>query len=398
MPTKSKRRICLFTGTRAEYGLLRPLISAVQSDAELEMRLVVSGMHLAPEFGFTLREIEADGVSVEDKIEILLSSDSAVGMAKATGLGLISFAECLARLQPDIAIVLGDRFESLAFAMAAAFLQIPVAHIAGGEVTLGAIDESIRHAITKFSHIHFPSTDLYRSRVIQLGESPELVFNVGALGVDCIDQTQFIPKEEIESDLGFEIGRSTLLVTFHPATNDSDSAADQFATLLRALEGLGHARVVFTKANADPAGRFLNKMVDDFVAVNHRRCAAFTSLGQRRYLSLMKLSSVVVGNSSSGLVEAPMLGVPTVNIGSRQQGRLRAESVIDCAGDEQQIAQAILRAESPIFLSAIREMRSPYGSPGVAARIVRQLKTIDLTNIQKKKFHEVPSGGAAQGG
>jgi UDP-hydrolysing UDP-N-acetyl-D-glucosamine 2-epimerase len=384
-----KRKVMVLTGTRAEYGLLRPLLSLLRADPRIDLSLVATGMHLAPEFGLTWKRIEEDGFRVDRKVEMLLSSDTPAGISKSMGLAQIGYADALEQLAPDLLVLLGDRFEILPAAAAAAVARVPVAHIHGGERSEGAVDELIRHAVTKLSHLHFTSTEEYRARVVQMGEDPARVFNVGALGVDNILSLMPTPRAELERELGFAFGPRVLLVTYHPATLEAADAAAQFQALLGALDGLDPAlRFVFTKANADAGGRAINAAAEAYCAARPGRAALFASLGQQRYLSLMGMAEAVVGNSSSGIIEAPSLRVPTVNIGTRQQGRVRAASVIDCATDRDSIASALSTALSPAFRSSLAGIPNPYGDGKAAPRIAESLAGADLGSLAVKSFRD----------
>ena len=308
------KRICVVTGTRAEYGLLYWLIKEVQADPALELQLIATGMHLSPEFGLTYQEIERE-FRIDKKIEMLLSSDSPIGISKSMGLAQISFAEAYAELQPDLIVLLGDRYEIFAAASAAMIARIPIAHLHGGETTEGAFDEAMRHSITKMSHLHFTATEEYRKRVIQLGEAPGRVFNVGGMGIENIERLPLLNKQELEQAIGFKLAEKNLLVTFHPVTWENATARQQFAELLAALDELQHTHIIFTKANSDTGGRVINQMIDDYVAENNHKAVTFTSLGQLRYLSALQFVDAMVGNSSSGLAEAPSFQIGTINIG-----------------------------------------------------------------------------------
>lgn len=382
------RRIAVFTGTRAEYGLLCWLMRAIRDDAALELQLIVSGMHLSPEYGVTWREIEADGFRIDAKVEMLLSSDSAVGIVKSMGVGTIGFADALDRLRPDILVVLGDRYEALAVAQAAMVMGIPIAHLHGGERTEGLIDESIRHAITKMSQLHFTSTEAYRKRVIQLGESPERVFNVGAPGLESIRRLEPMPVEALEVSLGFALGEQPFLVTYHPVTLAEEGGLEALDNLLRALEQFPDRRIVITYPNADAHNRALIEALERFADGNDRVLLA-RSLGQRRYLSLMRVAGAVIGNSSSGLIEAPGFRVPTVDIGPRQQGRLHPETVVHCGEDEPSIVDAIRKCLSPDFRARCGQSVNPYGDGHVSKRIVFVLKEVPLDGLVRKVFHDL---------
>lgn len=384
-----KRKICVVTGTRAEYGLLYWLMKEIQEDPDLELQLVVTGMHLSPEFGLTYRVIEEDGFVIDEKVEMLLSSDTPVGIATSMGLGTIGFAGAFDRLKPDIVVLLGDRFEILAAAQAALVARIPIAHLHGGETTEGAIDEAIRHSVTKMSHLHFVSTDAYRKRVIQLGEHPDRVFHVGAIGLDNIRKLPLLSREELEESIGFQLRSLNFLVTYHPVTLNRMGSEAAMRELLAALDRFPEATVIFTKPNADTDGRIISRMIDEYVQQNPERCRAYTSLGQVRYLSAVKHVDVVIGNSSSGILEVPAFKKPTVNIGDRQRGRLRPTSVIDCAETAEEIAWAIEKALSPEFRGQLENMTSPYGDEYVSGKAKEILKRADLQNILFKGFYDL---------
>lgn len=381
------RKICVVTGTRAEYGLLYWLMKEIKADPDLQLQLVVTGMHLSPEFGLTYRTIEENGLTIDAKVEMLLSSDTPVGIAKSIGLGVIGFADALERLNPDIMVVLGDRYEILAAAQAALVARVPVAHIHGGETTEGAIDESIRHAITKMSHLHFVAAEPYRSRVIQLGEHPDTVFNVGALGIENIKRLQLLDKSQLEQSINFELGTTCFLVTYHPATLGATAPQVAMQALLDALDHFPDARIVFTKPNSDTDGRVLGRMIDEYAHHNKGRVAVFTSMGQVRYLSALQFVDAVIGNSSSGIIEAPACNTPTVNIGDRQSGRLKADSIIDCLETVESIVAAINKALSPSFREIIKQGVSLYGYGESASEIKSHLKQANLSNT--KRFYDL---------
>jgi GDP/UDP-N,N'-diacetylbacillosamine 2-epimerase (hydrolysing) len=383
-----KRRICVVTGTRAEYGCLRWVMEGIRKTPGLELQVVVTGMHLSPEFGLTYREIERDGFSIDRKIEMLLSSDTSMGVTKAIGLGLIGFGEVLEQLQPHLLLLLGDRFEMLAAATAALVARIPIAHAHGGESTEGAFDEAIRHSITKMAHLHFVAAEEYRKRVIQLGEDPLRVFLVGGLGIDGIRRLQLLDRPALEAALEFKLGRRNLLVTFHPVTLECATAAEQMSELLRALETLRDTHLIFTMPNADTGGRGLIDMVQQFVS-KHPNARAYTSLGHLNYLSCIRCVDGVVGNSSSGLAEVPSFAKGTINIGDRQRGRLKAESVIDCDPVRDSILAGVQRLYSPAFQAMLKTVRNPYGEGGASERIVGILKEFPLESIIKKAFHDL---------
>lgn len=379
------RKIAVVTGSRAEYGLLYWLMKEIQGDPALQLQVMVTGMHLSPEFGLTWRNIEQDGFPVDAKVEMLLSSDTPVGIAKSMGLGVIGFAEALDRLRPDVLVLLGDRFEILAVAQAALVAKIPVAHIAGGDVTEGAYDELIRHAITKMAHLHFVTNADAARRVRQMGENPANIHNVGSPGIDAIKRMQLLDRPALERDLGFNFQERNLLVTFHPATLENASAGDQFTQLLVALDRLGAGvGIVFTKPNADNEGRIIMQLMEQFVQ-NHPNARGYASLGQLRYLSLMAQVDAVVGNSSSGLYEAPSLARPTVNIGDRQKGRLRAASVLDCEADATAVENAIRR----VLTLDCSGVVNPYGD-GESSRRIKQVlaTTSSFPDLLHKRFYD----------
>ena len=380
------RKICVITGTRAEFGLLYPTIKAIQEHKDLQLQLIATGMHLSPEFGLTYKEIEKEGFTIDKKIEILLSSDTPIGISKSMGLAMISFSEAFAELKPDITLVLGDRFEIFATVSAAMIARIPIAHCHGGEATEGLIDESIRHSITKMSQIHFCATQEYKKRIIQLGENPTKVFNVGALGLENISKMKLLSKQDFENSINFKLDEKyTFLVTFHPVTLEKSTSGEQFQQLLNALN-----KIIFTKANSDTDGRIVNQMIDDYVAKNTSKAICFTSLGQLRYLSALQYVDAVIGNSSSGLLEAPSFKIATVNIGDRQRGRIMAKSVIQCDSSSQNIEIAINKAISTEFKEILKTVENPYkGAESPSKNIVKVLKSIDLNNILKKQFYDL---------
>jgi UDP-hydrolysing UDP-N-acetyl-D-glucosamine 2-epimerase len=382
MSNLNKRKICVVTGSRAEYGLLYWLMKEIKSDAELELQIIATGMHLSPEFGLTYKQIEFDGFKINWKVEMLLSSDTSVGISKSIGIGIIGFADALNLLKPDIMVVLGDRFEILAAAQAALISKIPIAHVSGGETTEGAYDESIRHAITKMSHLHFVTAEPYRKRVIQLGENPDSVFNFGAPGLDHINYLQLLKRDEISERLKMKFGKLLFLVTYHPVTLSDIDQILPMNELLSALSEFPEATIVFTYPNADSGGRELISILDKWVSENLHRAGAFVSLGQQLYLSVMKEADVVIGNSSSGLTEAPALMKATVNIGDRQKGRLKAVSVIDVRESKEEIADAIRKAISKEFSSSIYSAKLLHGFGNVGLKIKNQLKVASL-KVQK---------------
>lgn len=383
------RKICVVTGTRAEYGLLKWLMKEIRASDGLVLQVVATGAHLSPDFGLTYREIIEDGFTLDAAVEMLLSSDTPVGISKSMGLGLIGFAEAFSRLAPDMVLLLGDRYEMLAAATAAMIGNIPIAHLHGGETTEGAFDEAIRHSITKMSHLHFVAAEPYRRRVIQLGESPDRVFLVGGLGVDAIGRVETLDRQTLEQSLDFSFGPRNLLVTFHPVTLEGDASKDQMGELLAALATLDQTHLIFTLPNADNGNRAITRQIQAFVAA-HPHARAYSSLGQLRYFSCLKFVDGVIGNSSSGLAEAPSFRVGTVNIGSRQRGRLRAASVIDCAPSRDEITKAIQQLYDESFRELLARTTNPYGDGGAASRITRTLESVDFQNLVQKRFIDWP--------
>lgn len=384
-----KRKICVITGTRAEYGLLYWLIKGLHEDKNIQLQLCVTGTHLSPEFGLTYREIEKDGFFINKKVEMILSSDSPEGVTKSIGIGIIGFAEAFTELKPDMIVVLGDRFEILAAAIAAMVARIPIVHCHGGESSEGAIDEPIRHSLTKMSHLHFVSTEIYRKRVIQMGEQPGRVFNVGALGIESINRLKLLSRKDFEKSIGFKLNKKNLLITFHPVTLENASAQEQFTHLLKALDALKETHFIFTYPNADTEGRVIIRLIDEFVAKNKSRAIAFASLGQLRYLSALKNTDAVIGNSSSGLIEAPAFHIGTINIGDRQRGRIRAGSVIDCKPGKNAISKAIQQVYSPAFQKKLETVKNPYGEKNSSESIIKIIKNYPLKEILKKKFYDI---------
>ena len=383
------RKVCVVTGTRAEYGLLRWVIEGIKQSPVLDLQLIATGMHLSPEFGLTVNAIEADGYHVDRKVEMLLSSDTAVGITKSMGLGMIGFADALAELKPDLMLVLGDRYEIFAAASAAMIARVPIAHLHGGETTQGAFDESIRHSITKMSHLHFVAAEEYRQRVIQLGEQPEHVFKVGGLGIDSIHRLQLLSRDELKLALNFKFLERNLLITFHPVTLESNTSTDQMAELLAALSELSDTGLIFTMPNADTEGRAIFGQVQEFCE-KHPQAKAYTSLGQLRYLSCMRHVDGVIGNSSSGLLESPSFKKGTINIGDRQKGRLKALSVVDCEPVRNSISNAIKFMFSPQFQGKLATVENPYGDGGASKSIVKNLESCSLNDVLKKRFHDIP--------
>ena len=381
------KKICIVTGTRAEYGLFYWLIKGIQEDPDLDLQLVVTGTHLSHEFGYTISEIRNDGFPISKSIEILLSSDTAVGVSKSMGLAQISFSEAFAQLQPDILVLLGDRTEIFAAASCALIAGIPIAHIGGGELTEGAYDEAIRHSITKMSHLHFAATEEYRKRIIQLGEHPDTVFNVGAIGLDNIRRLDLLDREELEKSIDRKLLKHNLLITFHPVTLDNQTSERQFQQLLEAVDEFDETLLIFTKPNSDKDGRIIISMIDKYVERHREKAVSFESLGQLRYLSALKLVDAVVGNSSSGIIEAPILKTPTINIGDRQKGRIMGETIITCASKKEEIQEAIRKA---LDFDRKVDPNNPYGDGDSSAKILQILKKQASIPL-KKKFVDLKS-------
>lgn len=384
------KKVVILTATRAEYGLLKPLIRKLLNDPDIIINLAVTGAHLSAEFGMTIREIENDKITIDKKIEILLSSDTPVAISKSMGLAIISFAEYFEECSPDALIVLGDRYETLAVCCAAMNAKIPIFHLYGGETTEGLIDEALRHSITKMSYLHFTSTELYRHRVIQMGEAPERVFNVGAMGIENVMQTKFLELEELEKSIDFSLGSRYAVGTFHPVTLEYDTAEAQTLELLAAVEVNKDIRYLFTKSNADADGRIVNKLLGEYAEI-HDNFVLVDSLGLKRYLSALKYASFVIGNSSSGLTEVPSFGIPTINIGDRQKGRMAGETVIQCDSDRESIKKAIRTAMSKEFKNNIQNAINPYGNGNTSNKIVSIIREFLLNDKidLKKKFYDI---------
>ncbi|QEK52218.1 UDP-N-acetylglucosamine 2-epimerase (hydrolyzing) [Pedobacter aquae] len=379
-------KVCIVTGTRAEYGLLKPLIDSFAQDERFQLQLCVTGAHLSPEFGLTYQQIIQDGYQQIEKVEMLLSSDSAVGITKSMGLALIGFADVLERLKPDVLVILGDRYEMLAVASAALIFKIPIAHLHGGELTEGAYDDAIRHAITKMSSLHFTSTEAYRQRVIQLGENPQHVHHVGAIGLDNIKNLNLLSLAALQEQLQVKFLEYNYLITFHPETHAKIGVEAQFQELLKALDTQADSLFIFTKANADTHGRTINQMIDDYVSKNPQKAIAFTSMGQLRYLSAMKYCTAVIGNSSSGIIEAPSFHKPSINIGDRQKGRVQASSVINVNASTSEIVVAInnIKLSKENFNNI-----NPYGDGHTAEKIVKIIAETSLAHLLPKPFYNL---------
>jgi UDP-hydrolysing UDP-N-acetyl-D-glucosamine 2-epimerase len=378
----TSRRIAVFTSTRAEYGLLRPLMREIVGRPTLQLQIIVSGTHLSPQHGMTRREIEADGFVIDAAVDMLLAGDSAVASSKSAALAMMGTAEALDRLRPDLLILLGDRYELLAAAQAAVLARVPIAHVHGGETTEGAIDELIRHAVTKLAHLHFPAAEPYAQRLRQMGEAPGRIWTVGAPALDNIAELEAVPRQALEQHLGLTLRSPSFLVTYHPVTTREDVGLRAMKSLLTALDEC-QGTVVVTGTNADPGAFGIRQALERFAADRSDRVALVESLGARRYLSLMAQVDAVIGNSSSGLLEAPAMGVSTVDIGARQRGRLRAPSVIHCEEDLDSIraALALSLTDKQRVLAARRE--TPYGRPGAAHRIIDVLESVSLNSLEK---------------
>lgn len=385
-----KKTICVVTATRAEYGLLKPLIFKLKEDKDINLKVVVTGMHLSPEFGLTYKEIINDNIEIDEKIEILMSSDTNVGVCKSMAMAMMSFSEYFNRIKPDMLVILGDRYEIFSIASVATVLNIPIAHLHGGEITEGLYDDAFRHSITKMSYIHFTSNEAYRKRVIQLGEEPERVFNVGAIGLDSIKNIKLLSLNELEESIDFKLDKKFGIVTFHPVTLENGTAEKQCNELLMALDDFKNMKFIITKANSDTDGRIINKLIEEYASRNKERILVVSSLGQLRYLSAMKYSSMVIGNSSSGIIETPSFKVPTVNIGNRQKGRIKARSVIDCEVKKDKIILAINKALDLEFLQSIKDIKNPYGDGESSEKIIIHLKKCINGKINlKKKFYNL---------
>jgi len=384
------KKICIVTGTRAEWGLFYPLAQRIKDDKDLELQIIATGMHLSEKYGLTYKEIERDGFKIDRKEEILSEDNTEEGAAKATGLAVIKITEAIRAINPDVVVLLGDRFETFAAALASFMLKIPIAHLHGGELTEGALDDAFRHSITKMAVLHFTSTDVYRKRVIQLGEAPSTVFNVGALGLAAIKNTNVLNKDDIEKELNFKFGKKNFLVTFHPVTLEtSESSKKQIENLLKVLDQHEDAKVIFTAPNCDMYSRGIKQIIDEYVSKNSEKAVCFDSLGRRKYFSALRLVDLVAGNSSSGVIEVPSFGKPSVNVGDRQKGRIKAESVIDADGSFESIDVAFKKAMSEDFRKFCKNVKNPYGDSNVAEKIVKIIR--DANNLTvRKKFYDLP--------
>lgn len=387
----NKRKICVITGTRAEYGIMSLLMRSLQDDPRVELQIVSTNMHLSPEFGLTYKEIETDGFKIDKKIEMLLSSDTHTGTVKSMGLASIGFADAFEELKPDLIVILGDRYEMLAAASAALIFGIPVAHLYGGEITEGAYDDAIRHAITKLSYLHFTSTEEYRRRVIQMGESPERVHWVGSLGAENITKETLLSLHELEESISHELGEGFILATYHPVTKEPGHAEVQIKALLDALEGhLAERNVLFTLPNSDTDGRIIARMIENWASAHKEQVAVIASLGRKRYYSALACCAVVVGNSSSGLSEVPTFRKPTLNIGNRQKGRAQGNTIVNCAADRDSISEGLAKVLSPEFIKEVA-MRghNPYSKEGTLQEIHKVLVETEFPRNAVKQFYDI---------
>lgn len=384
-----KRKICIVTGSRAEYGILYWLIKKINSDKDLELQLIVTGMHLSPEFGLTYKEIQKD-FRIDKKINMLLSSDTSIGISKSMGIAQYLISKAYNKLKPDIVVVLGDRYEIFSATSAAMISQIPIAHIHGGELTEGSWDDNIRHSISKMAHFHFTATEEYRNRVIQLGEQPDRVFNTGGLGIENIKKLKLLSRSEFEKSIKFKLNEKNILITFHPVTLENNTSKKQFKELLNVIHELDDkTNIIFTKTNSDLNGKIINQMINKFTKKYPKKSIGFTSLGQLRYLSALKHVDVIIGNSSSGLIEAPSFKTATINIGERQKGRIKAKSVIDCLPFKKNIKVSLKKVYSKNFQKVLKDVKNPYENGISSKKIVNILKKIQLKNILKKNFHDI---------
>tara|TARA_B100001750_G_C15432373_1_gene559005 strand:+ start:85 stop:1254 length:1170 start_codon:yes stop_codon:yes gene_type:complete len=385
----NKKKVCVITGSRADYGLLKNILKCCVSRSEITLQLIATGMHLSDRYGYTCIEIEDDGFKINKKIEVVSDSDLPSAISKSIGSGVNSFTDAFVELKPDIIIILGDRYEIFSAAIAAMAMNLPIAHIHGGELTEGVIDDVIRHSITKLSDLHFVSTEDYKNRVIQLGEEPKNIFNVGALALDSMADTTILSKEELLGNLGLLNNSSLFLVTYHPVTLDLDNSNTSIDELLRALDEFSDANIIFTGVNSDASNSYINKKISKYIESDPQRLKYITNLGQQKYFSVMKYSEVVIGNSSSGIIEAPSFKVPTVNIGIRQNGRIKANSIIDCVENKAAIVDAINSAISEDMKETCSNVVSPYAGPGVSEKIVDTIVNKNLEKIKIKRFYDL---------
>lgn len=387
------RKICVYTSTRADYGLLRNLIKKIHSCPDLELQLLASGTHLSSDHGMTIEEILKDGFKPDKCVDIDLADDTSQGICDSMGIAVTEYGRFFCQSNLDLLVVLGDRFEAFCCATAAQVSRIPIAHIHGGETTQGAIDEAFRHCITKMAHLHFPCCEEYKNRIIQMGESPEHVYNVGALGVENIRSLKLMGRRELEDSLGFKLDRPFFLVTFHPVTLEKNSSQKQFSQLLMVLDQYPDHKFIFTGANADTGGKIINKLQNDYKKKHPDKCLVVSSLGYLRYLSAMKLCKAVIGNSSSGILEAPILKIASVNIGDRQKGRLRVNSIIDCEPSKDSMVDAIKKISQKTFQTRMKNMVIPFDRVGTSEIIKETIRNADFTGIMKKFFFDILPDG-----
>ena len=383
-----KRKICVVSTSRADYGLLFWLLKEIEKSRFLELSLLLSGSHLEERLGLTYKEVQRDFKHFY-KVPLGLENDDETALCLAFSAGVAGFSKVLEQIKPDIMVLLGDRYEMLSAGIAGMLRAVPLAHIHGGESTQGAIDEGIRHALTKMSHIHFCATSLYKRRIIRLGENPARVYNVGGLGVENIKRLELLSKKDFENSLGFKLGKKNILVTFHPQTIEKKSASKQFSQILNALDSLKDTHLIFTGANADNGGKIINEMAQSYCLNNPKKAIFAISLGQLRYLSAIKHADIVLGNSSSGISEAPSLKKATINIGNRQKGRIKAASIIDTKCDKSAILKTIKKAYSKDFQAKLKSVKNPYGSGFASKKIIKVLENIKLNGILKKKFYDL---------
>tara|TARA_Y200000002_G_scaffold131739_1_gene108541 strand:+ start:23316 stop:24479 length:1164 start_codon:yes stop_codon:yes gene_type:complete len=384
----SKRKICIITGSRADYGLLYWIIKEVASDQDLELQLIVTGMHLSADFGLTYKEIESE-FKIERKIDIQISSDTSNGISSSMSIAQKLFSESLMELEPNIVVVLGDRYEIFSAVSAAMIAKIPIAHIHGGEITQGSWDDSIRHCITKMSFLHFTAYEEYYKRVLQLGEDPSRVFNIGGVGIENIKKLKLLSKKEFEKSIKFKLNKKNILITFHPVTLENNTSKKQFQELLNAIGELEDTHIIFTKTNSDLNGKVINKMINKYTIANPETSIGFASLGQLRYLSALQFVDVVIGNSSSGLMEVPSFKVGTINIGNRQKGRMRGSSVIDCLPKKKDIKNSIEKIYSEQFQNLLKDVKNPYDKGSSSKKIVKILKDFKIPKTLIKKFYDI---------
>ena len=383
-----RKKICFVTGSRADYGLLYWLIREVKDDRDLELQLIVTGMHLSREFGLTYKEIEKH-FKINHKINMHLSSDTSLGISRSMSIAQKLFSKAYDKLKPNIIVILGDRYEIFSAASAAMIGKIPIAHIHGGEITRGSWDDCIRHCISKMAHLHFTSTEEYKNRVIQLGEEPNRVFNVGGMGIENINRLNLLNRNEFEKSIKFKLNKKNLLVTFHPVTLDEKTSKKQFQELLNAIKDLKDTNIIFTKSNSDTDGKVINRMIDNFVNKHPNKSIGFASLGQLRYLSALKHIDAIVGNSSSGLLEAPSFKIGTINIGDRQEGRIKAKSIIDCLPNSKSLKNALRKVYSNKFKDLLKDVKNPYGKKSASHKIIKIIKKTKFKGILKKSFYDL---------